>query len=169
MSIVGGIAGILVALSALTGFNPLGSMLGAKPTPSATTYSAVAPTEPVDTGEQTYDDPPVVPTTEAAEPTPTPPPDFTVASSQWDGPCDPGCGMTAIFHNWGGTAGTATATFYVMQDPDDNQYLAYCSVVIPDTPEGGATSTGCTAYSATLSWWFQSHRTVNMRVVVANP
>lgn len=76
--------------------------------------------------------------------------------------------MSAIFRNNGGT-GNGSATFYVLR-PDVNEYLAYCSAVLPTTYENSVTTAGCTASSSQLQQFFRSYPsgTVRMYVQVNN-
>lgn len=169
---VGAVISALVALNGLTGFNPLkhffppSSSPAPPPTVTTTTFVPIV----IDT---TYDSPDsgdyggdesTETTTETTEP---PTPDFYVRASEWDGPCGYSwCSMSAIFRNSGGE-GSGSATFYVLL-PDANQYLARCSTVLQATAEDGVTQAGCTASSANLQGYFQSHpgSTVRMRVQV---
>ncbi len=76
--------------------------------------------------------------------------------------------MTAIFRNTGGD-GSATATFDVFAK--GGGYLVSCSVVLPYTAEGEATSAGCNAYNGALRDYFMStyDGRVRFSVTVNNP
>ncbi|BCJ36194.1 hypothetical protein Athai_36970 [Actinocatenispora thailandica] len=183
VTVIGGVVSVLVGINALTGWNPLRSVLaGASPsaTPS-TTWSPVDDHPSRDTGYVPPADPVEPadsPSPDEPEDSPTPSPSpaeaaplFTVYSEDWGGRCDPGCPMRAVFQNRGGAAGTATATFYVLPFDDRQHYLAYCSVVLPRTAHGDQAGAGCTAYTATLGQWFRANPggRVAMQVSVHNP
>lgn len=152
---------ILVGINSLTGFNPFNrfahlpstsiQLPTPRPTPTPLSTPVWIPTR--------------IPETTTTVPMP---PDFVVAHEQWSGPCDYGCGMSAIFHNIGGE-GAEAATFYVMPNDGTYAYLAYCSAIIPSTVHGGVVTTGCTAYSSNLDGYFKSHpgATVTMLVKVS--
>ncbi|WP_285487009.1 hypothetical protein [Amycolatopsis taiwanensis] len=157
ISMIGGAVSVLVGLYSLTGFNPLKEL-----------FSSSSSSTSAGTSTSTW----TVVREERSRPTTTTrpaPPDFSVRSTQWDGPCGYSwCSMSAVFRNNGGV-GNGSATFYVLL-PDENQYLALCSTVLPTTAEDSVTSAGCTASSGPLQQYFQSHPggTVRMDVRVDN-
>jgi hypothetical protein len=169
-SVAGVIVGILVGVNALTGVNPLKDILVEDATPATT-----PPLTEVWTPPEAPVSPPVVVVTPVLPPPATPatpepvqsPPFFVVESQQWDGPCGGGCRMTAIFRNTGGD-GSATAVFDVSSKA--GEYLVSCSVVLPYTREGQATSAGCNAYNGRLQNFFRSNPDgrVSMDVTVNN-
>lgn len=177
-SAAGAIVGILVGVNALTGVNPLKDILAADGTPTTTvppTATWTPPMAPVPPPVVVVPPvlppalPPALPPPVTPEPEPEPgPPFFIVESRQWDGPCNGGCHMTAIFRNTGGD-GSATAIFDVSSKA--GEYLVSCNVVLPHTPEGQATSAGCNAYNGRLQNFFRTNPDgrVSMTVTVNNP
>ncbi len=154
--------GILLALNTLTGFNPLKNLTGGSSTAAAPATSVPLlartsverptrrPAPTTEETEETTETPRTTATTAPANPA------FHVRSSQWNGPCQPSsCSMSAIFRNDGG-AGSGSATFYVLR-PDENTYLAKCSVVLYRTAADDFVNAGCTASSGTLQAWIRSH------------
>ena len=173
VGVVGSVIAVLTGLNALTGFNPLKDLVN-----ESTTTTPAPTTTPVR--------PWVPPLTVAPRPTWTPPPppvltttakplwlqntNFYATSTQWGGPCGlAGCSMSAIFRNIGG-AGQATATFYIIPNDGNNQYVAQCSVVIPYTSYEGLTTAGCTAYNGGYQQYIRTHpgMTFRMNVQVQN-
>lgn len=99
-----------------------------------------------------------------SKPTPEPvsiPPMFVTNSQDWLGACDDGCPMTATFRNVGGD-GAGTATFHVAGD--DGNFLADCTVILPNTAQHGLTSAECTAYSSALQDYLDAGGKVSMLV-----
>ncbi|MCR6488894.1 hypothetical protein M8542_39305 [Amycolatopsis sp. OK19-0408] len=159
---VSAVCAILLALNTLTGFNPLKDLTTKSSTaaPPATSVPLLArtsvewPTDPpartTEETEETSETPETTETTAPAEPA------FHVRSSQWNGPCQTtSCAMSAVFRNDGG-AGSGSATFYVLR-PDENTYLAKCSVVLYRTAADDFVNAGCTASSGQLQLWIRDH------------
>ena len=162
---VGGAITVALAILAFFGvdnWKQLQSALGdASPTPTPA-YSPVSVSVPT----PTVPDPPYTPPAPAT-PSPTDTPTasdtpctalycgeahFTRTSFDWVGSTcgTDNCSVTATFQNDGSIAGSATVTFTIT----GIQYgklvypnLAQCSDAIPETPPGGVTRVGCTAYS----------------------
>ncbi|MFJ7215850.1 hypothetical protein [Amycolatopsis sp. NPDC098790] len=156
---ISAVCAILLAVNTLTGFNPLKDLTTKSSTAAApsTTVPLLARTSverpthrPAPTTEETEE------TTETPRTTAPANPAFHVRSSQWNGPCQTtSCSMSAVFRNDGGV-GSGSATFYVLR-PDENTYLAKCSVVLYRTAADDFVNAGCTASSGQLQLWFRNH------------
>ncbi|MGW5722932.1 hypothetical protein ACWEVP_42645 [Amycolatopsis sp. NPDC003865] len=158
---ISALCAILLAVNTLTGFNPLKDLTTTSSTaaPPSTTVPLLArtsaewPTPTTEATEETTEAPETTATTETTAPAE---PAFHVRSSQWNGPCQTtSCSMSAVFRNDGGP-GSGSATFYVLR-PDENTYLAKCSVVLYRTAADDFANAGCTASSGQLQLWFRTH------------
>lgn len=150
VTIFGTIIAALIGLQTLTGVS-LRKIFAQFPAVSTAPTPTAPSTAPVPT--------PTIPTAPSITFAPAPtfslydPPAFTVQSSNWSGPCNGGCRMTAIFLNTGG-AGSGTATFHVYSSHGVD--LADCSIVLPKTAEGAMASGGCNAFDIALRQYFIS-------------
>jgi hypothetical protein len=93
-------------------------------------------------------------------PTRTPLPQFTLAGIDFTGSCNAGCPMRATVKNYGGP-GAGVVTLWVTASAATHNYLsealASCSTAIPQTSAGGTVSVECTAQSADLANFFDTH------------